>query len=192
MMQLVYGQHILLLITVIFTDWFRCFSLWTFVQSPETIPKMFVSFLFLFAWKWHPLLWHVCMDTDNLPLCFPIPFELIPNPYWSSLQLLLQLNYISRCSKSNSFAGYPSVCMPWGGSHSETLYKKARSELGQELSRLLKRVKSRAKALDFTVLESLDSGRVRNITFWWTKHDLNCCTNAVKSWWTSSIGRAHC
>ena len=29
------------------------------------------------------------------------------------------------------------------------------------------------------------------VTFWWAKHDLNCSENPVKSWWTSSIERAH-
>ena len=33
-----------------------CFWLWIFMESQWTIPKMFVLFLFLFEWKWHPTL----------------------------------------------------------------------------------------------------------------------------------------
>ena len=29
------------------------------------------------------------------------------------------------------------------------------------------------------------------VTFWWAKHDLNCSTTPVKSWWTSWFGRAY-
>ena len=48
--------------------------------SPQTIPKIFVSFVFPFEWKWHPLWSHESMDTESLPLILRIPFELNPNP----------------------------------------------------------------------------------------------------------------
>ena len=60
---------------------------------------------------------------------------------------------------------YPSVCMPWlmlalWNTLRESTFRTRPGALENS-----KTVKSRAKALDLTVLESLDSGRVRNITF---------------------------
>ena len=44
----------------------------------------------------------------------------------------------------------------------------------------LKGAKSRAKALDFALLESLDSARTQNITFWVQISECECSEGAME------------